>query len=282
MQVATKFVPTNVEINDCQCLVKLVDGGIRESITRGGRISRSGLTIYPQWAEEGSIIAYRNVAIPKNITSDILVIFDNHGTNPTGLRAVSIDTWNKNVDAWEMWRTGMTDDKPTCVDKNDWVFHNARLFTRDYRNDKRITDGEADAISRFQSSELIVYHKDEDGDILEIIKNSTESILVYRWIFGGSDKAIWKCFKLGSQVPFVENEWEYTFYIDHDTLMVSVKRENINTNEVFQSKADCVHFTSINWHCLKDGPWIPYEAVPNYITSLEELEDGTFVEVAET
>lgn len=276
MQVAVKFVPTNIEINDCQCLVKLVDGGIRESITRGGRISRSGLTIYPQWTEEGSIIAYRNDAIPKDITSDVLVIFDNRGTNPSGLRAVSIDTWNKNVDKWEMWRNGFG-EKPTPDSEDDWVFHQARHHTRWYRNGKKITEGEANALSRFPSTELIVYQKDANGDTLEVIKCVPERILAYRWIFSDNDKMVWSCYYLGTQTPFEEDGWEYTFCIDYDTLMVSVKRKNIHTQEVFQSEAEPVFFIE-NWHHLKDGPWVP-EPVP---VLCEELEDGSFVEISET
>lgn len=275
MQVAVKFVPTNIEINDSQCLVKLDDNGVRIAKTRGGKISRTGLTITPSWTEEGSIVAHRSNSIPDNISDKVLIMFDGHGTDPKGLRAVSSDTWKKNVVEWDTWRTGMSDDKPTCDDKTGWVFHQARSFTRVYRNDRRITDGEADSLSRYPTSELIVYQK--DGDILEVIKNSYKSILAYRWIYGGTDKAIWKCFKLGSQSPFEEGDWEYTFFIDFDTTMVSVKRKNVYTQEVFGSEAEPVHFTE-NWHHLKDGPWTP---ITNILVACEELEDGTFVEIAE-
>lgn len=278
MQVATKYVSANgVIICDTQCLVKADENGVRVAKIRGGKTSRSGLTVEPAWMEEGSVLAYRSDSIPKELESDTLIVFDGQGTDPISFRSVPTKLWTSNVADWEMWRTGMSSDKPVPVSKDDWSFHEARRFTRDYRNGKQITEGEADALSRYSSSELLVSQKDRDGDILEVIKNIPERILAYRWIYSDDDVGNWKCFRLGSQTPFVENEWEYTFFIDYNTTFVSAVRENVYTGEEFRSEADPVHFTE-NLHGLKEGPWKLVEQP----VLCEELEDGTFVEIGET
>ena len=131
----------------------------RLATLKGGRSSRTGLTIEPTWAEKGSVWAMRTDQVGVKLDrifrtcgkeslihflehGDLpktIVLFEGHGTSPSEIREVSWKDFSKVLLEWVSFRI-LTVPQPPA--QNSYESRLARRATRDLRN-AYLTAGEA-------------------------------------------------------------------------------------------------------------------------------------------
>lgn len=116
-------------------------GTWRLAKTKGGRVSRTGLSRTPTWVEAGAVLAYREDTI-YGVTAEhlpeTLVLFAHHGTEPRDIWEVNVPELKVQLQSWQHFRSEISDIPPCTSSKED---HMARRMTRGHGY--RLTTGEA-------------------------------------------------------------------------------------------------------------------------------------------
>ncbi len=102
-----KFIPANGAIveHSFTFVVEEKKKKFRPAKVLGGRWSRSGKTIWPDWVEKGALPAYRDDCIPGDEELPTrLIVFSGHGTNPENIRELDPDVLREHRQAWKAWR----------------------------------------------------------------------------------------------------------------------------------------------------------------------------------
>jgi hypothetical protein len=233
-----KFVPTTTQIDATQALFIINQGEpTRPAITRGGNSSRSGLTHWPKWVEQGAVMGFRTDALPKGEIHGDFVVFEGHGTAPENPQPISADEWNDSIQDWTEFREGMIPTKPEF----SWTGELARKATRSYLNGAVLTDGEANALSRYPGAYMEIHDADQDGDILEVIRGDGHT--AYRIIWKDGDPSNFKCWSDGETTRWAE--MGITYIIENGR--VRAYKGN------WMSSKTCDIWDM--WYEITEGPW---------------------------
>lgn len=234
-----KFIPSTTQIDATQALFTLFDYGnaVKAALTYGGQSSRSGLTYWPKWVEQGAVMGFRKDALPKGEIDGDFVVFEGHGTAPENMQLINATEWNKAVHNWSEFREGFEPQKPAFSFVNELV----RRATRSYSNGSALTEGEANALARFPGAYMEIHDADHDGDILVSIRGGI--VTCYKTIWADGSPSNFKCWTDGETTSWVE--MGITYLIENGR--VRAYKGN------WKSSKTCAIWDM--WFEISEGPW---------------------------
>lgn len=202
-------------IDALTCQVVETSAGWKPAADLGGRTSRSGLTIWPEWIEAGAIPAYREDSLPEQLP-ERLVLFSGHGTNPENIRELSRERFIDALAMWTAWRddggVGLHDAAPpACTCEEDFLGKRRSRTTTG--NADTLTHGEAirGLLARAGADATAVLDiedtPDEDGQVrwdLTVSDSFGPRFRAYGFAAQGQTPVRWKCSQEGAQTSWDE------------------------------------------------------------------------------